>query len=43
MGFIDISTHESLNREIVVRKGAVRPDYSMLGHTGYLTFARRYQ
>lgn len=40
-GFIDIFTQETLRREIIVRKGAVRPDYSMLGHTGYLTFARK--
>ena len=40
-GFIDIYTQETLTREIKVSKGAVRPDYSMLGHTAYLTFARR--
>jgi len=40
-GFIDVFTMETLRREMVVKKGAVRPDYSMLGHTGYLTFARR--
>lgn len=41
--FIDILTREALIREIVVRKGAVRPEYSMLGHTAYLTFARKYR
>jgi len=39
--FIDSITMETLMREIVVNEGAVRPDYSMLGHTGYLTFARK--
>lgn len=38
--FIDVFTLETLQRELVVKQGAVRPDYSMLGHTGYLTFAR---
>jgi len=41
-GFVDIHTHETIRRELVVKPGAVRPDYSMLGHTAYLTFARRY-
>ena len=40
-GFVDIFTQETLTREIKVSKGAVRPEYSMLGHTAYLTFARR--
>ncbi len=39
--FVDPHTFEILRRDMVVRPGAVRPDYSMLGHTGYLTFARR--
>lgn len=39
--YIDIFTLETIHREISVKKGAVRPDYSMLGHTGYLTFARK--
>lgn len=41
--FIDVYSQESLVREIAVRKGAVRPEYSMLGHTAYLTFARKFK
>lgn len=39
--YIDIFTLETIHREISVKKGSVRPDYSMLGHTGYLTFGRK--
>ena len=42
-GFVDPHTFEVLKREMVVKQGAVRPDYSMLGHTGYLTFFRKVQ
>ncbi len=34
-------TLETLQREIVVGKGGTRPSFEMLGHTGYLTFARK--
>ena len=40
-GFIEIKTFETLQREIVVGEGGVRPSFDMLGHTGYVTFARR--
>ena len=40
-GFIEIKTFETLQREIVVGEGGVRPSFDMLGHTGYLTFARK--
>ena len=40
-GFSDIRTVELLEREHAVREGASRPSFDMLGHTGYLTFARR--
>lgn len=39
--FADIRTIEVLERAHAVRKGATRPEFDMLGHTGYLTFARR--
>ena len=40
-GFVDVRTIEMLERELVVRNGKTRPSYEMLGHTGYLTFARK--
>lgn len=39
--FVEIKTIETLQREIVVNENAVRPSFEMLGHTGYLTFARK--
>jgi len=39
--FIGIRTFESLERDIVVKKQGTRPSFSMLGHSGYLTFARK--
>jgi len=36
-GFRNISTLETLQRNIVVTDGGTRPDFSMLGHTGYIT------
>ena len=40
-GFIEIKTVENLQREMVVADHGTRPDFHMLGHTGYLTFARK--
>ena len=40
-GFIDVSTIETLLRELKVEEGATRPFSTMIGHTGYVTFARR--
>lgn len=40
-GFGDLRTIEVLERAHAVREGATRPEFDMLGHTGYLTFARR--
>ncbi len=40
-GFADARTIEVLERGQAVRRGATRPEFEMLGHTGYLTFARR--
>jgi tRNA (adenine57-N1/adenine58-N1)-methyltransferase len=40
-GFVDIKVYELLLREIKVEEGAVRPETLMIGHTGYITFARK--
>jgi tRNA (adenine57-N1/adenine58-N1)-methyltransferase len=39
--FIEIRTIETLERELIVGDRGVRPSFEMLGHTGYLTFARK--
>ena len=39
--FIDLKTLETLQRDIIVKEQGTRPSFSMLGHTGYLTFARK--
>ncbi len=39
--YVDIRTIECLVRDILVREGKTRPNSQMIGHTGYLTFARR--
>ena len=40
-GFLEIETLEILMREMEVREGKTRPAMSMVGHTTYLTFARK--
>ncbi len=40
-GFVTIRTVELLEREILVRRGKTRPKETMIGHIGYLTFARK--
>ena len=40
-GFIEVKTYENIQREMVVSKHSTRPSFNMLGHTGYLTFARK--
>jgi tRNA (adenine57-N1/adenine58-N1)-methyltransferase len=40
-GFIEIKTFENIQREMVVSDRGTRPSFNMLGHTGYLTFARK--
>jgi tRNA (adenine57-N1/adenine58-N1)-methyltransferase len=40
-GFILVKTTENIQREMVVSKHGTRPSFNMLGHTGYLTFARK--
>lgn len=39
--YIELRTIETLEREIVVGDMGTRPSFKMLGHTGYLTFARK--
>jgi tRNA (adenine57-N1/adenine58-N1)-methyltransferase len=39
--FEDIQTLECFVRRILVREGKTRPETFMVGHTGYLTFARK--
>lgn len=39
--YIDVKTFENLERDMVVKEGAVRPSYDMLGHTGYVVIARK--
>ena len=40
VGLSDITAFETLQREMVVHEGGVRPSFDMLGHTGYLAFGR---
>ena len=39
--FIETKTMENIQREMVVSSYGTRPSFNMLGHTGYLTFARK--
>jgi tRNA (adenine57-N1/adenine58-N1)-methyltransferase len=39
--FIECKTYENIQREMVVSRHGTRPSFEMLGHTGYLTFARK--
>ncbi len=39
--FVDVLTIELIEREMEVRDVGVRPSFAALGHTGYLTFARK--
>lgn len=39
--FIEIKTLENIQRKMVVSEQGTRPSFQMLGHTGYLTFARK--
>jgi tRNA (adenine57-N1/adenine58-N1)-methyltransferase catalytic subunit len=43
LGFIETKTYENIQREMVVSSHGTRPSFDMLGHTGYLTFARKVQ
>jgi tRNA (adenine57-N1/adenine58-N1)-methyltransferase len=39
--FIEIKTTETIQREMIISEHGTRPSFDMLGHTGYLTFARK--
>ncbi|MGQ4874826.1 MAG: tRNA (adenine-N1)-methyltransferase [Promethearchaeia archaeon] len=39
--FIEVKTYELLRRTIRVKENATRPEGRMIGHTGYITFARK--
>ncbi len=39
--FVDVRAIEVIEREMEVREVGVRPSFAPLGHTGYLTFARK--
>lgn len=39
--FVDVRTFENMLRPIRVKRGMTRPEMLMVGHTGYLTFARK--
>ena len=39
--FIECKTYENIQREMIVSKHGTRPSFEMLGHTGYMTFARK--
>jgi tRNA (adenine57-N1/adenine58-N1)-methyltransferase len=39
--FIEVKTFENIQREMIVSEYGTRPSFDMLGHTGYLTFARK--
>jgi len=40
-GYSDVRAVETMQRDLVVHEGGVRPSFDMLGHTGYLVLARR--
>lgn len=40
-GLAEVRSFETIQREMVVHEGGVRPSFDMLGHTGYLAFARK--
>lgn len=40
--FCDIHAYEIMLRELEVKPGATRPKPRMIGHTGFIVFARRY-
>lgn len=40
-GYVDVHALENMQRGLEVHPGGVRPSFEMLGHTGYLIFARK--
>lgn len=41
VGLSEVVSFETLQREMVIHDGGIRPSFDMLGHTGYLTFGRK--
>lgn len=41
LGLAEVGAFETIQREMVVHEGGVRPSFETLGHTGYLAFGRR--
>ncbi|MCU0853014.1 MAG: tRNA (adenine-N1)-methyltransferase [Thermoplasmata archaeon] len=41
LGFKEVVSFETIQREMIVHEGGVRPSFDMLGHTGYLAFGRK--
>jgi tRNA (adenine57-N1/adenine58-N1)-methyltransferase len=39
--FIEVKSSENIQRKMVVSEQGTRPSFQMLGHTGYITFARK--
>ena len=39
--FIEIKTFENIQREMIISEYGTRPSFDMLGHTGYITYARK--
>jgi tRNA (adenine57-N1/adenine58-N1)-methyltransferase len=39
--FIEVRSFETIFRDLVIKAGATRPAFDMLGHTGYITVARK--
>ena len=40
-GFYEINTYELIKRKFQVKENATHPEVRMIGHTGYMTFARK--
>jgi tRNA (adenine57-N1/adenine58-N1)-methyltransferase len=38
---VEVDALENIQRAIEVHPGGVRPSFEMLGHTGYMVFARK--
>ena len=41
--FYDINTYDLIKRKYQVKPNATHPEVRMIGHTGYMTFARKIQ
>ena len=41
--FYEVNTFELIKRKIQVKENATRPEARMIGHSGYLTFGRKFQ